>query len=55
MNTHKTILLLSFSVTLFSLVITSCKKESKCYDENLYQQHKDDFCTADCPGVIGLQ
>jgi hypothetical protein len=34
-------------------VITSCKKEVGCYDEALYKQHKDDFCTMDCPGVVG--
>ena len=33
--------------------IASCKKESSCYDEQLYQQHKNDICTTDCPGVTG--
>ena len=45
-----TILLL----TLLSFTTLSCKKHSdSCYDEQLYQQHKNDICTADCPGVIG--
>jgi hypothetical protein len=26
---------------------------STCYDEQLHQAHKDDICTADCPGVEG--
>lgn len=34
-------------------VVTSCKKEGSCYDEQLYQQYKDKGCTTDCPGVIG--
>lgn len=53
MKTSGTIITSAFLVALFTLVITSCKKESKCYDDNLYQQHKNDACTADCPGVIG--
>jgi hypothetical protein len=39
-------------VALLSFII-SCKKDSSCYDEQLYQEHKNDFCTTDCPGVIG--
>ncbi|MBX7096040.1 MAG: hypothetical protein K1X56_15070 [Flavobacteriales bacterium] len=35
------------------LFITSCSKNKDCYDEALYQQHKDDICTMDCPGVTG--
>lgn len=37
----------------FLFFISSCKKESSCYDEQLYQQYKDKGCTTDCPGVIG--
>jgi len=41
-------------LTALSLSTLSCKKNSdSCYDEQLYQQHKDDICTADCPGVTG--
>jgi len=43
-------IILIFSV----LFVFSCKKkESSCYDEQLYQQSKNKICTADCPGVIG--
>lgn len=38
---------------LCAILATSCNKEKECYDEALYQQHKDDLCTMDCPGVIG--
>lgn len=33
--------------------ISSCNKINSCYDEALYQQSKNSFCTTDCPGVIG--
>lgn len=42
--------LMVIGIILFS---TSCKKENDCYDEELYQLHKDDYCTMDCPGVKG--
>jgi len=42
------------ATTFFLLATISCKKNSNdCYDEQLYQQHKNDACTADCPGVTG--
>lgn len=48
---------LAFSKILMMIavffLVSSCKKESSCYDEQLYQQNKDKVCTADCPGVIG--
>jgi len=34
-------------------LLTTCRKDSECFDKELYEQHKDDFCTADCPGVTG--
>jgi len=34
-------------------LIASCNKEHSCYDEELYQQHKNDICPMDCPGVVG--
>ncbi|MBU6205839.1 MAG: hypothetical protein ACK5AS_08900 [Bacteroidota bacterium] len=45
-------------LTLFIIIIlaglfTACKKNSSCYDEVLYQKHKNDICTMDCPGVVG--
>jgi hypothetical protein len=40
-------------VATIALMTMSCKKESSCFDEQLYQQSKDGMCTTDCPGVIG--
>ena len=40
-----------FIILTFSII--SCNKVNSCYDDELYQQHKDDMCTTDCPGVIG--
>ena len=52
MKTFKFISL--YTIILFLLTITSCKKENGgCYDEQIYQQHKNDVCTMDCPGVTG--
>ena len=43
-----------FFIIGLSLVMLSCSKDkSSCYSEVLYQQHKNDICTMDCPGVIG--
>ncbi len=33
--------------------LMSCKKNSKCFDQQLYDQHKNDECVQNCPGVIG--
>ncbi|TSJ47991.1 hypothetical protein [Fluviicola chungangensis] len=41
------------TMIVFLFLITSCKKASSCYDEELYQQYKDKGCTTDCPGVTG--
>jgi hypothetical protein len=46
-------LIIVFYFLALVAVLTSCKKEISCYDEALYKQHKDDFCTMDCPGVVG--
>lgn len=43
--------LLAISVLLF--LLPSCKKEAACFDEELYQKSKNQFCTTDCPGVTG--
>jgi len=50
---RKTILKTVLLLTITAFLSTSCKKESGCFDEKLYQQHKNDFCTMDCPGVVG--
>lgn len=47
MKTHS-ILLLSIGFLGFS----ACKKSS-CYSKALYQANKNNYCTADCPGVKG--
>ena len=45
-------LLLLWIPALMILVATSCKEDtSNCFDEQLYEQHKNDICTQDCPGV----
>jgi hypothetical protein len=43
-------LLITFvALCLFS----SCKKEHCCFDEELFEKHKNDYCPMDCPGVTG--
>ncbi|MBL7901614.1 MAG: hypothetical protein JNK73_06440 [Bacteroidia bacterium] len=37
----------------FLICLCSCQKNKTCYDEALYQAHKNDICKMDCPGVIG--
>ncbi len=50
----KKIFPLFLSVVLLGTIFTSCNKsDESCYSEELYQQHKDDICTMDCPGVTG--
>ena len=41
------------TMTAFLFILSSCKKERSCYDEQLYQQYKNKGCTTDCPGVKG--
>ena len=38
-----------------TILLTSCNKglPLSCYDPVFYQKHKNDGCTADCPGVTG--
>jgi hypothetical protein len=48
----KSLIIVFYFLALIALT-TSCKKEIGCYDEALYKKHKDDFCTMDCPGVVG--
>lgn len=49
----KTTRLTVFLLILLTSLATSCNKNKNCYDEALYQKHKNDFCTMDCPGVVG--
>lgn len=32
---------------------TSCKKHESCFDKELYYLHVHDYCSPDCPGVLG--
>jgi len=41
------------TVLLLLMTINSCKKLSDCFDQELYDKHKNDICTMDCPGVRG--
>lgn len=41
---------------LLLLATSACRKDHptcNCYDEELFQQRKDSYCTTDCPGVTG--
>lgn len=49
----RTALIFVLILTIPTVFTTSCKKGSGCYDEVLYQKHKNDICTMDCPGVVG--
>lgn len=49
----KSALFLVLTFTILLVFLSSCRKENRCYDEALYQKHKNDICTMDCPGVIG--
>ena len=52
MQALKTYTLLFLSVVAF--IMPGCQKENtSCYNEQLYQLHKNDMCTMDCPGVTG--
>lgn len=54
----KNLAAIAFFILPFSFA--SCNKDSSCspahdscYDEKMYQTHKDDYCTTDCIGVTG--
>ena len=49
----RTTLITTFLLTVLTALTNSCNKDKGCYDEALYQQHKNDICTTDCPGVVG--
>ena len=40
-------------VATIGFSLGSCLKSGDCYDEALYQAHKNDICPQDCPGVVG--
>jgi len=60
MKAIKNILL---SIPIFLLILLfSCDKENNekiypgkdpCFDSQLYEQHKNDICPDNCPGVVG--
>jgi hypothetical protein len=42
------------SLLIVALIsISSCRKETGCYDRELARRYENAFCTADCPGVVG--
>jgi hypothetical protein len=51
----KTFLTNSLMMLALALCMASCKKElpGSCYDKAYHDQHKNDICTMDCPGVTG--
>lgn len=45
-------------VTFLFFLLFSCNKvtddeKDVCFDSQLYEQHKNDICPDNCPGVIG--
>jgi hypothetical protein len=46
-------ILLSATFLFVLLTFTTCKKKGECFDQQLYDLHKNDNCTHDCPGVKG--
>ena len=49
----KKLLKIIYTLSIITLISASCVKGKSCYSEKLYQENKDNFCTMDCPGVIG--
>jgi hypothetical protein len=46
------LLMLAMVSILLMAAATGCAKDG-CYSQKLYNQHKNDICTHDCPGVTG--
>ena len=46
---------LHFAVLLFTIIAFSCSdnESEACFDKQLHEEHKDDICMQDCPGVRG--
>ena len=42
-----------FVITILGFTINACKKDNDCFDQQLFNQHKNDICPQDCPGVVG--
>ena len=55
MRNSSFIFIIIVSCVLLVVVISSCKKglPLSCYDAVYNHKHKNDICTADCPGVLG--
>ncbi len=52
----KSLASLLLMVSLLTILFAACSKDgshSSCFDEKLYEEYKDRFCTMDCPGVTG--
>lgn len=43
----------SICISVFLTLNFSCTKNNACFDQDLYNVHKNDNCTTDCPGVKG--
>lgn len=51
---HPVFKLLFFLIFIGFLAIgLSCSKENDCFDKDLYENHKNDVCPNNCPGVTG--
>ena len=44
---------LTVIIVFISIGVVSCTRHRDCFDQQLYDQHKNDICTMDCPGVRG--
>jgi hypothetical protein len=48
---------LFLSLIYLTMLFLGCEKDegplNSCFDEELYQKNKNNYCPMDCPGVIG--
>ena len=49
-----------YIISVLFLILFSCEKDKvenegkqDCFNKQLYEQHKNDFCPANCTGVTG--
>lgn len=45
--------IVGMALLLVTFTMGACDKKKSCYDEALFKAHKNQMCTADCPGVKG--
>jgi hypothetical protein len=53
MNQKKIIIISSLFCVLASFICVSCTKTCDCFDQRLFDQHKNDACTEEWRGVKG--